>query len=361
MRSRLVTSAVVGLLTLSAAAGSLVAFERAVVRISVRPVAVQVAGIELTSGAATHKLATTKLNATATASLSVPSGTTQLAATFAAGYVYFWCSPMASCPNGYTVPAGTVLASEGGARYVTEGSASFPSCQPSALVAIRGESAGAAGNAAVGTVVYGQLPGFIHVTNSGPISGGTDARSVPIVLQSSIDTAAATLSAKVEADLDAQLRAEAGPLTFIPIGAPVFKVAADPQAGDSAPSATVTVTGTLQAVAFSTKDALTLLRSRVAGSAPRGYELTPSPVSATYSLDPVSGGLTASASGYAVPEIDASAFTLGMRGEGLSQATAWLQHAIPGSTVTIRTAPLTSPWLPVLSDHISLVVAPTPI
>jgi hypothetical protein len=349
-----VAGAVVGVLALVSAAAALVSVERAVVRISVQPTAVHVAGVELTGGAAGQRLATTRLNASASESLTVPSGTSQLPATFATGLVYFWCSPMTSCPNGYAVPAGTVLGSPGGARYLTEGSTTFPSCQPSAMVAIRAETAGDPGNAGAGTVVYGQLPSFIHVTNSAPIMGGANARSVRIVLQSNIDTAGATLTTKVEGDLNAELRVQAGLLTYVPVGAPVFKVDSDNHPGDAAPTVTVTVSGALQAVAFSTKGALTMLRGLVGGSAPRGYELTSAPITATYSFDPAAGGLTASASAYVVPGIDASTMAAGLRGEGSHQAIATLQRAIPGSTVTIQTAPLAWPWLPLLADHISI-------
>lgn len=360
MSSRLVATGAAVVLALVAAAGTLVSLEHAVVRISVHPTAVHVTGVDLTGGAATHKLATTDLDASAAESLTIPSATTQLPATFAAGSVYFWCSPMTSCPNGYTVPAGTVLGSVGGARYLMLGSTTFPSCQPSATVAIRALNAGAIGNAGAGTVVYGQLPSYIHVTNSGPVTGGADARAVPIVLQSSIDTATATLTTKVEADLNADLRAKAGPLAYVPVGHPAFKVASDAQAGETAPVATVTVSGTLHAVAFFPNGAQTLLRGLLAGRAPHGYELTQMPIVATYSWDPASGSLTASAAGFAMPEIDASTLTAGIRGEGLSRATAVLQREINGSTVTIRTAPLASPWLPLLADHISVVLAASP-
>lgn len=356
MISRLVAGAAAAALALGGAVGTLISVEHAVVRISVAPTPVRVTGVVL-NGAAPSSLSTTRLEASASESLTVTSSTRQVPPTFATGYVSFWCSPMTSCPNGYTVPAGTLLGSVSGAQYVTEGAASFPSCQPSSPVVIRAVTMGAGGNTAGGTVLYGALPSYIHVHNSGWIGGGYNARTVPVVQQSDIDSAATTLSARLSTELEAKLRGEAGPLSYLPVGSPAFQTTSDAHAGDASATFTVTVTGSEQGIAFSTGSANTVLRNLLKARAGDGFVLTPDAFSATYSLDPSSGALSASASGYALPVVDAQAMTAAMRGESLSQATARLEQDVPGSAVDIRVAPFAMPWLPMLADHITLVVA----
>lgn len=359
MVSRLVAGVGAAALALGGAIGTLISVEQAVVRISVAPTPVRVTGVVLNGAAAGSSLSTTRLEASATDSLTVTSTTRQLPATFASGYVSFWCSPMTSCPNGYTVPAGTLLGSVSGAQYMTEGAASFPSCQPSSLIAIRAATAGAGGNTAAGTVLYGALPSYIHVHNSAWIAGGYNARTVPVVQQSDIDSAATTLSARLATELQAKLRSEAGLLSYLPVGSPTFQTTTDARAGDTAPTVTVTVTGSARGVAFSTAGAKTVLSRLLQARTAEGFELTPDAITAAYSVDPSTGTLTATASGYALPAVDAHALTVAMRGESLSQATARLEQVVPGSTVDIRVAPLAMPWLPMLADHITLVVATT--
>lgn len=351
--------AVAGLLALGGAAGTLISVERAVVRVSVAPRPVAVKDVVLAGAHSSGGLTTTPLTATVSESMKVASSTRQLPATFAFGYVSFWCSPMTSCPNGYTVPAGTALGSVSGAEYYTLGSASFPSCQPSSPVAIRAAAAGSGGNSGAGAITYGALPSYIHVRNYSAIGGGLDPRALAVVQQSDIDAAAATLSAKLATELQAKLHSEAGLLSYLPVGAPVFQTTSDAHAGDNAPSVTVTVTGTSHAVAFSAAGAQALLRGLLTSRAPGGYELATLGAT-TYSLDPASGALTASSAGYAVPAVNANALTLAIRGQSLTEATALLHRVVPGSAVNIRTQPLTMPWLPMLADHISFVVATTP-
>lgn len=360
MSSRLMAGVVAGVLALGGAVGTLITVERAVVRISVAPAAVHVDGVVLNGASQGRNLPTRHLEASASQSLTIASSTRQLPATFAAGYVSFWCSPMTSCPSGYTVAAGTLLGSVSGEKYYTMGSASFPSCQPSSPVAIRAAIAGSAGNAGAGSVLYGALPSYIHVSNPAWIGGGSDARTVPVVQQSDIDAATATLTARLDPDLKTQLRGEAGPLNYLPVGSPTFETTSNAHAGDTAASVTVTVTGTLRGVAFSTASAQAVLRSALLANAPAGSQLGTGRIETTYSIDPTSGELSAAASGLTVPAVDANALTLALRGESLAAATARLERAVPGSAVNIRTTPVAMPWLPMLRDNISLVVVTTP-
>ena len=350
MGSRLAAYVVAGLLTLGVTAGSLVFFERAVVRVSVQPKQVQVTNVAMPA-------ATMRLDATASESLTVTSNSTrQLPATFATGYVTFWCTPMTSCPNGYTVPAGTLLGSVSGAKYVTDTGATFPSCSPSSEIRVTALTPGAGGNAGAGALLYAAVPSYIHVTNHGGIAGGVNARTIPIVSQSDIDAATTQLTAKLEPELSSQLRAQAGLLSVVPTGSPTFKTVTSAHAGDTAASVTVTVSGTLSGVAFSSAGAQTWLRGLLAQRAAAGYALTNQPLVATYAVDTNSGVVTASATGYAAPSINSAAVAALVRGQTISAAGERLQQAVHGSSVRISTEPLTVPWLPVLADHISVVV-----
>ena len=348
MASRLAAYVVAGLMTLGVTAGSLVFFERAVVRVSVQPRQVQVTNVAMSG-------ATTRLDATASESVTVTSRTRQLPATFATGYVTFWCTPMTSCPNGYTAPAGTLLGSVSGAKYVTDTGATFPSCSPSSEIRVTALTPGAAGNAGAGALLYAAVPSYIHVTNHGGIAGGVDARTIPIVSQSDIDAATTQLTAKLAPELSSQLRAEAGLLSVVPAGPPTFKTVTSARAGDTAASVTVTVSGTLSGIAFSTAEAQTWLRGLLSQHAAGGYALTKQPIVATYTVD-TSGTLTASATGYAAPSINPAAVAALVRGQTISAAGERLQEAVHGSSVHISTEPLTMPWLPVLADHITVVV-----
>ena len=330
--------------------------EHAVVTLVVVAQQVQVQNVPLAGVAnANGSLATTQIEASASEQQTVTSAIVQLPATTATGRVTFSCSPMTSCPNGYTVLAGSVLESTAGVQYRTLSSVSFPSCAPSSPVGVSALSAGAAGNAGAGTVVYGQLPAYIHVYNTSPLAGGTDARNVPVVQQSDVDAASSVLRAKVSAELSAKLQAQAGHLSYLTTGAPALNVASDAQVGDSTPTFTVTVTGTIHAIAYSAQAADALLRRALSQSLAAGYVVTSDPIKATYAVQ-TNGELTGSASALAVPRVDQRALSTAVRGESPSQALSRIDRAVPGAAANIRISPIALPWLPMLSDHISVVV-----
>lgn len=330
--------------------------EHAVVKLVVVAQQVQVVNVPLGGGAkANGALATTPIDASASEQQTVTSAIVQLPATQAAGRVTFMCSPMTSCPNGYTVAAGTIVQSTAGAQYRTLSTVSFPSCAPSSPVAVAALSAGAAGNAGAGTVVYGQFPGYIHVDNALPIGGGADARSVPVVQQSDVDAASSVLMAKVSAELGARLRSQAGDLSYLTTGAPALNVASDAHVGDSTPTFTVTVTGTIHAVGYSALAANALLRHALSQSSAAGYHITSDPIKATYSVQ-ANGEITGSASAFAVPTVDGRALATAVRGESPSEALSRIDRTVPGAAADIRISPIALPWLPMLSDHISVVV-----
>ena len=330
--------------------------EHAVVRLVVAAQQVQVQNVPLGGGAnANGALATKQIEASASEQQTVTSAMVQLPATPANGRVTFMCSPMTSCPNGYTVAAGTILESTAGAQYRTLSTVSFPSCAPSSAVGMSALTAGAAGNAGAGTVVFGQFPRYIHVDNVLPIVGGADPRSVPVVEQSDVDAASSALMAKVSAELGAKLQAQAGDLSYLTTGAPALTVASDAHVGDSTPRFTVTVTGTIHAIAYSARAADALLRRALLQSSATGYQITSDPIKATFSVQ-TNGEITGSASAYVIPRVDGTALATAVRGDSPSQALSWIDGAVPGAAADIRISPIVLPWLPLLSDHISVVV-----
>ena len=358
--SNLIRAFVVGgALAVLITSGSLLSSERAVVKVTVTPKPVQVADVALNGGSGGFDLATTPLTTSVTESQKVKSTLMPVAATTAAGRVTFWCSPMSSCPSGYTVAAGTLVESLAGVEYRTLSTVSFPSCAPSSPAGIRALSAGAAGNADAGAVVYGQLPGYIHVTNSSPIAGGADARTIPLVRQADVDAASRTLTAHVSSQLTAQLQAEAGGLAYVGTGAPAFRTFSDSPVGSTAPTFTVTVTGTLNAVAFSTVSAQAVLRRALSQRVAAGYHLTADPIDATFSLQ-AGTVLRASAKGYVIPTVDTAAVVRNIRGQSVASANDLLRRQLTAGTPDIQITPFALPWLPIFADHITVVVVAEP-
>lgn len=352
---RLLGISVLGaMLAVVAAGASLLYTERAVVKLSLPSKHVAVTDAVL-NGSAPGALATTQLTASVTESQTGTSSSISLPASNATGWVKFWCSPMTSCPSGYTVAAGTILQSVSGVRYATESSASFPSCAPSSMIAVYALTPGSPGNAGAGAVVYGQFPGYIHVTNPGAVAGGADPRTVSVVQQSQIDALVAPLQAKVAGELAAQLKSSAGKLDYFTAGAPSFTVTSDHRAGDNAATFTVSVAGTLQATAFAADAARAVLLGDLERQSPAGYGLVKGSFEATYSLQ--AGSVVGSASGLITPAIDPGVMATSLRGLNASQAETWLQERAPGATLQIQTSPVGMPRLPLLTDHITIVVA----
>ena len=348
-----------GPLAVLVALGFLVYGEHAVVKVTVTAQRLQVANVPLAGGADTAGLATQQISASASEQQMVASGVVQLPARPATGLVSFMCSPMTSCPNGYTVVAGTLLKSTSGAEYRTLSTASFPSCAWSSPVGVAALTAGAAGNAAPGALVFGRFPSYVHVDNALAIAGGTDPHSAHLVQQSDVNAASSVLTARVSAELNSKLQTRAGSLSFVTAGAPAFSTTSSARAGDSAATFTVTVTGTIHAIAYSASDAGALLRGALSQRVAPGYRLTTAPIDATYSMQP--GGLfTGSAAAYEVPSVDPGALAAALRGQSLSEATSRIDQSVPNGAAGIQVTPFAVPWLPMLSDHISVVVVTRP-
>lgn len=349
-----------GATALLTASGGFAYSEHAVVKVFVVPQRVQVDDVALDSA-----LRSTRLVASATETLQVTSNVVAVPATAATGRVTFMCSPMTLCPNGYTVPAGTVLESTAGVEYRTLSSVSFPSCAPSSPVTITALAPGSAGNAAVGGIAYARVPSYIHVTNPWPVVGGADAYSLPVVDEPSVDAALKTLIDKVSSELPAQLQAKAGGLTYLTTGPASLTTGGDYRIGSHAPTFTVQVSGTLTAVAFPTGGARELMRRALSRRVPTGYELAPEQITASFSLQPAAPAADAAvrgaASGYMIPAINARALAASIRGKSLTAAANMARRAsADGGSPQIQMTPVAMPWLPVVADHISVLIVVEP-
>ncbi|HEX7137518.1 MAG TPA: hypothetical protein VF219_06720, partial [Vicinamibacterales bacterium] len=211
------------------------------------------------------------------------------------------------------------------------------------------------GNAGAGTIVFGQFPSYIHVNNPWPIVGGADARSVHIVQQSDVDAANSVLTARVSSELIPKLQAQAGGLSYLTMAAAAFTTASDAHVGDIVPTFMVTVTGIVRAIAYSAGDALARMRRALSQRLAAGYQLMSGPIDATYSILST-GEIKGSATGYMVPKVNTRALAMALRGQSLNEARSRIDQSVPGASADIQVSPFALPWLPVLSDHISVVV-----
>jgi hypothetical protein len=280
--------------------------------------------------------------------------------------VVFTCSP--SCPGGASVPSGTVVATTGGVQYKTQGMTNIPSSGQSPSTTVSAATAGIAGNTGPNTVtvIVTPMPPNLHVNNPTAIAGGFEGRKAHVVEQPALDATRQTLSVKAIADLAAQVQANAGALTYATAGSPVLMITSDYQAGDETPAFTVTVTGTVRAVAFASSDAEALLRTALGNKVPAGFKLiAEQPVRTIYTIEAVSPDgqvtITGSSVGYAVPNVSAHTLAMQLRGTSLGEARNRIQHRMPNTGVDIRITPLALPWLPMFADHISLDVSLLPI
>jgi len=352
-------------IVLVAALGSLLYMERATVKLSVEPRRLE-SDLTLTGGATGSDFNTRVFDNKVVETSKVATNALPIPATSAVGDAAFTCSP--NCPGGYSVPAGTIVASTDGVQYKSQSIDNIPAAGPVPNVVIKAVIAGATGNTGAGTVttVVSALPSNVHVINVGPISGGADGRKAHVVEQSALDATRQTLSIKALTDLAAQVQANAGALTYATAGSPVLVVASDYLAGDETPAFTVSVTGTVRAVAFASSDAEALLRTALNNKVPAGFKLIDEPpVRATYTIEAVSPTgqvtITGSSVGYAVPNVSTHTLAMQLRGTSLGEARNRIQHRMPNTTVDIRITPVTLPWLPMFADHISLDVSVLPI
>jgi len=345
---------------LAAALGSLVFMETATVKVSV-PTSKITANRTITGGPSGRDLSTTRIQADVTDSQQGNASTVGTQATFAAGTVVFMCT--SPCQGTVQLPADTIVSTTKGVHYQTQASQTIGSSTP---VPVRAVMPGATGNTDSNTVtVIDVNPHNLRVTNPQPITGGVNATTTQVIKQSDIDLVRTVLSAKVAQDLDAVMKAQAGGLSYVAEAQPTLKVTTDHNVGDQAPTFTMTITGSLGAIAFSQSQADALLRASLNQKVPKGYQLTADPIQTTYQLQKsgTNGDVTLKgfATGVALPNVTADELKSRIKGMRVDAARQQLRLLAHGTTVDIIVKPAI-PWLPIIQDHIALtiVLEPTP-
>lgn len=342
-----------------AAAGSILYIETATVKLSVPPQRL-VALVTLST------LQTQHIHADVTDSQEGTASTVLISPTYASGQVVFTCSP--ACQQApLKIPLGTLVSTATSLAYATQAAATITTATgSSAPVAVRATASGAAWNTNENTLttVANSPDANLHVTNPAPISGGTNARTGQVIQQSDFDAVRNALTVRVNDELAAALKVNAQGLSYTADALPVINTASNHSVGDETPSFTITMTGTLGAVAFSESQAQALLHSALEAMISSSQELTHDPIQAVYQVGPASPNgnttLTAKASGFVIPKLSQQSLRSQLKGLTPAQAARSLQRTAPGSVVEIRISPSAVPWLPVVSDHISLTVVVEP-
>src|ERR1700674_1870141 len=350
-----VLSAVVVLI---AAGGSILFVETATVKLSVPPHRVA------TQPTLWGGLPTERIHADVTDSQQGTASTVQVAPTYASGLVVFHCSP--ACQKAVSMPPGTLVTSAKSLGYATQAAVTVATTGDSAPVPVRATAPGASWNAEPGTltVVPSSQEANLHVTNSAAIAGGADARTAQVIQQSDFDAVRNALTVKVNDELAAALKVNALGMNYISDALPTINVTSDHNVGDEVASFSITLTGTIGAIAFSESQAQTLLRSALQAQVPTSEVLTQDPIQAVYQVGQAGASgdvvLIAKASGYVIPKLSTLSLRAQIKGLTPTQAARALQGTAPGSTVEIRISPTAVPWLPVVVDHISLTVVVQP-
>ena len=345
----------------AAVLGSLVVMETATIKVTV-PTAKIVADRTMTGGASGQELTTTRIQAEVSDS---QQGTTSVAAVspaYATGQVVFTCSP---CPaNTLSIPDATTVSTVAGIHYATQGRVDIVPPAKTITAAIRSLQPGTPGNTGQNTVTVIDKPiANVTVNNPSPIVGGANATTAQVVQQSDLDRVRAALTTRLTQDLYAALTAQAGGLVFAADGSPTLNVTSDHKVGDQVATFTMTITGTLGAIAFSQSQADTLMRETLVGKIPQGFQLTSNPLQTTYSVQHsgANGDATikGSAIGAMVTNVTAAQLKARIKGMRVDAARKQLERVTPGTTVDMSVKPAV-PWLPVLQDHIQLTIVLEP-
>lgn len=345
--------------------GSLVIFETASIKLTV-PAARVVADKTLNGGPSGADLVTTRIHADVADTEQGTTSTVDVPAAPATGQVKFHLM----CPcQAVTEPAGTVVATTKGFRYLTTAQVVMQQGTQSQdqTVGVRANVSGAAGNTAPNTVTVienNTSHPNLSVTNPQPITGGADATTAQVVQQSDLDRVRSELTDKVTLDLGAALKAQAEGLGYVPDGQPTLTTASDHQVGDHTPTFTMTISATQAAIAFSSVHADALMRTALEQKVPKGFALTADPVQTSYQVQKTSANgdvtIKGSAIGVAVPNVTSNQLKARIKGMRVDAARRQLEQLAPGVTADITVRPAI-PWLPVLQDHITLTIVRKPV
>ena len=344
---------------LVAAGGSLLFLETASVKLSVPPQSV--GALVSLSGPQSGALPTQHIQANITESQQGTASTVQISATYAAGQVVFSCSP--ACQRAPVVIAqGQLITTAKSLGYATQAAATITTTTGSATVTVRATSPGAAWNADLDTLtnIVNNSDSGLKVTNPAPIAGGVNPRSAQVIQQSDYDTVRSALTVKVTNELGAALNVNAQGMLYVGDPQPVITVTSDHNVGDETPSFTITMTGTIGGTAFVESQAKAIMMAALRAKIPPGQELTSDPVQIIYQAVPASAGgdvvVIGKAVGYIVPKLSRDSLSAQIRGLSPTEAAKSLQRTAPGSLVEIRISPAVAPFLPLLTNHISVTV-----
>jgi hypothetical protein len=233
------------------------------------------------------------------------------------------------------------------------------------LVNVRATAAGTTANVASGTVnvIVSHLPSNLHVTNPKSISGGAAAWPAGVVSQADYDALRLILTGRATSDLAGKLKDQAAGMSYVTQGEPTVGSSSDYNVGDKTAAFTITVTAHLSGIGFAKSDARALLVQALSGKVPAGYQLTSDPVRTTYRIvgSSVKSGsvlVAGTAIAYAVPRPATTKLLAELRGLSVVEARSRLQRSMPGGTIDIHLSPVAVPWLPMLTDHITMEVIP---
>lgn len=341
------------------ASGSMLYVETARVQLSIPPQRLE-ANITLTSGQAPGNLHTQRIEASFTDSQQGTASKVDISATYASGEVLFTCSPCLDAP--LTIPRGSIVSTATSLGYATQAERTIMTTTGSASVGVSATAAGAASNidpnAAMTFYDLNNPNTKVQVTNPAAITGGANARSAQVIQQSDFDAVRSSLTVSVNNHLDAELKAPAPGLTYIPDPAPVISIQSNHSVGDETPTFTITMTGRIGGFAFSESEAQARERAALMLHVSPDQELTSDPIQVTYQGQQASGNgdviLLGTAVGCVVPKLSQQSLRSQITGLSSAQAAQSLQRTAPGSTVEIQTSPSGMPWLPLLAEHISI-------
>jgi Baseplate J-like protein len=245
-----------------------------------------------------------------------------------------------------TVITGTRVATPGGVAFLTTSTVTVPPATVSgslqlnpgkANAPVQAVKAGTAGNVAAGAItrVPSDLAGFkVSATNKSPTTGGTHTVS-PLIQQSDIDGAQASMQTQLASSLQAALQAPGA----VPSGSTVFGESArlgdmscDPDpagllnSGDATFQLDCKATGSAIVASQATLD--DLVARRAAAAVKSGYALVDSSVSTTLGQATVNGSavvLPMTIRAGQVPVVDLDALRAGIEGKSTQDAQAFLE------------------------------------
>jgi hypothetical protein len=296
------------------------------------------------------------------------SGVAKTPAKYATGFVVFNHTCFSLLPN--TPCQATPPVAAGNVVWNTKGTMTYVllasvTCFCGESVPVRGYSPGSIGNAAAHTIsLYVKPNGFTpfeSADNPRQISGGIDATSAAVVMQSDLNAVRATLGARLNADLESALRTRSGELHYM-VDSPTIRTSSDFSAGGRSATFQMMASGSLTATAFADADARSVIAKMLDGEVPSGWRLIAPASIIDYALKAwTTNGdvtITGSANGYVVRQVPTESLPMRLRGLNSHAAFEVIQDVARGSTVELRTAPMSAPWLPLNADHISVVVVP---